>query len=191
MLKKLSSDSVFLLVVFVLLCLSYFPLWNGDFIGDDIGRIQQLPKSQAFDILMSELGDRPLLSVSVWLDRFFFGMTPGMMRLESLVMISGLALLMRKIVRQMTDLHNQTTEFSWQDLVIILIVLHPLHSQTVGHVIQRGIILSTVGSLLATYWLVKARFEFKSIFMKYALLTWILALLCKPNIAFFPFFWIF
>lgn len=191
MLKKLSSDSVFGLVVFVLLCLSYFPLWNGDFIGDDIGRIQQLPKSQAFDILMSELGDRPLLSVSVWFDRFLIGMTPGMMRLESLVLITGLALLMRKIVREMASLHDQVTASYWQDLIILLAILHPLNSQTVGHVIQRGIILSTIGSLLATYWLVKSRFDFKSIYMKYALLAWILALLCKPNIAFFPFFWAF
>lgn len=191
MLKKLSSDSIFTLVVFVLLCLSYFPLWNGDFIGDDIGRIQQLPKGQAFDILMSELGDRPLLSVSVWFDRFFLGMSPGMMRLEGLVLISGLALLMRKIVRQMSNLDNQNSDTTWQDLVIILIALHPLNSQTIGHVIQRGIILSTIGSLLATYWLVKSRFNFKSIYIKYALLAWILALLCKPNIAFFPFFWVF
>ena len=190
MLKKLSSDSIFTLVVFVLLCLSYFPLWNGDFIGDDIGRIQQLPKSQAFGLLMNGLGDRPLLSLSVWFDRFFLGMTPGMMRLESIIFASALALLMRKIAREISDQTREGYNEIWRDLIIIAAILHPLNSQTFGHVIQRGVILSTLGAMLSTYWLLKAKFDFKSVYAKGAILAWILALLCKPNIAFFPVFWL-
>jgi hypothetical protein len=97
---------------------------------------------------------------------------------------------MRRIVADLAQRLEMVVHPNVRDVVIALYCLHPLHTQALTHVVQRGIVLSSLGGLVATILLLKVDFDWRKTGWKLALLAWILALLSKPNIAFLPIFWV-
>ena len=193
-LKNRSLPDLFIFAItIILLAIAYFPSFTGEFIGDDIARITEidtLGDASIGKILESGLADRPILVLSLWTDRHFFGLSGGMMRLETLLLFGFLALAMRKLVNELSQRFHAEISPWWRDGLILLFCLHPLHSQALTHVCQRGIVLSSLGAILTTYLLVKSNFDWKKLSWRIALLIWMLALLSKPNIAFMPVFWV-
>lgn len=182
------STWTFALLTFGLLVLAYFPQLSGDFIGDDIGRIEIFSRDvSVFDFWNSGIGDRPILGLSLWLDYGLLGLSPGMMRLESLFFLTILVLLMRRILQDLSIV--SADNFWWVDSCLLVFCLHPLHTQTVGHLVQRGILLSAIGTLYATRLLIQCKFDYRTLAWKVALLSWLCALLAKPNMVFMPIVW--
>ena len=185
------SDSTFYFVIIILLLISYFPAFTGDYIGDDVGRLAALQGSvRLLEMLSGSLGDRPVLVISIWVDRYVLNLSPGMMRIETLLFFGFIALLMRKIVNELDQRLSLGVNPAWRDSIILLYSIHPLHTQGLTHIVQRGIVYSSLGGLLATYLLIKNNFKWRSLGWRLALLVWMLALLAKPNIAFLPLFWV-
>jgi hypothetical protein len=190
MLQKLHNSPLrFYSLCLGALVLLYLPQLFGEFLGDDVGRIQNLIQPNPFEILYNGLGDRPLLVVSLWLDKFFFKFDVFGMRLENLLITSGIALLARIVISEVGSTLRLQVNPCVRDALLFLFIIHPLNTQAIGHVVQRGILFSTLFSLLSTFWLIKCRGNWREKEWKFALASWCLALLSKPNVAFMPIWW--
>lgn len=185
----LRKHGLFFLITFLSLVLLYYPQLNGDFIGDDIGRIKDLPENHFFTILYKFLGDRPLLVTAMWLDRAIFGFDVFGMKLENLFIVSCLFIMARILIDEVATYFSLTINPWFRDLVLFFFAIHPLNTQAFGHVIQRGALLATLFGMLATYLILKSKGSPKKLSWKIGLLFWCLALMAKPNIAFLPIWW--
>jgi len=181
--------------LFTFAFLSYFYVLGGDFIGDDIGRILESPDfistgwTSLFHALTGELRDRPLLMFSLWLDKVFFHHDPFFMRLENLFLLAGIGLQLFSL--QLELFKNRTTTNTLTAFVLSLVfVLHPLHSQSVTMIIQRGILFSSFFALISLRLVLKyfSSADFKQLFFSFLFL--VLGFLSKPNIIFLPFLFI-
>lgn len=172
------------------LIFAYSPQFTADFIGDDIGRIKEQWNTFTLgNIYDHAIGDRPALLVSIWFDINVLKLTPGLMRLENLFLLSLILILMFKIAKSISEITDIKIHPLFTAMILFTFALHPLNTQTIGHVIQRGILLSSLFSLISTHLLLKIKFHIRSTDYLWAILFWILALLSKPNIAFIPIAW--
>jgi glycosyltransferase involved in cell wall biosynthesis len=179
---------VFFLLALTLGAIAYHPQWNGDFIGDDTARVEALWNLYSLDhVFNGPLGDRPLLGLSILLDRTM-DFSRGIMRLENLMLLVGMALLLRKILTLFARRQGHDFHPLWRDGVLLLFCLHPLHTQIIGHVIQRGALLAGFGGLVATWLLMQNDGDVRGRRL-FAALMWMLALLAKPNIFTLPLLW--
>lgn len=188
---RINKNKFFLIFSLILIVFAYFPQFTADFIGDDTGRIQEkIDQFSLTKIHENQLGDRPVLLVSLWFDINILGLNAGSMRAENLIYVGLICLLMFKIIEFISTKYEITLNREVAMLTLLAFFLHPINSQAIGHVIQRGILLSTLFGLAATYILLteKKYLGIKPLLL--ALLFWILALLSKPNIAFLPLAWL-
>lgn len=185
----LRQNLFFFLAVFFALFILYFPQLTGDFIGDDVGRIKDIPESNYFAYLYSFLGDRPLLVVLMWLDRIFFGLGAFGMKLENIILVSFTFVVARELVNKTGEYFQIAVNPLLRDFVLFLFAIHPLNTQAFGHVIQRGALIATLFSLCSTWLIIHSKGSPGRFAWKIALLFWCLALMAKPNIAFMPIWW--
>ncbi|MFP5491275.1 MAG: hypothetical protein ACLGG0_07220 [Bacteriovoracia bacterium] len=185
------SNSALFFIILALLTICYFPqLMNSELLGDDIWRIAELSGLTFSQVLSTELADRPLLITSIWFEHNILQLPFGALRFVNILLLSLISVFIRKLAVVMLELQGDKTKEWVLCTVAILFALHPLHTQTVGHIVQRGILIAGLGSVLATYFLIKSKFEIKSRYWCYAIVLWGLALLSKPNVIFFLGFWV-
>lgn len=180
---------LFFSIIFSTLFLLYLPQLTGEFIGDDVGRIFDVPPTGYFSFLYSSLGDRPLLVVLMWLDKIVFGLHEFGMKFENLVIVAMIFVAFRILINRMGAYFSVKVNPLLRDSILFLFAIHPLNIQAFGHVIQRGALLATLLSIVATWLLIYCRGNPKRFAWKLALLLWCLALMAKPNIAFMPVWW--
>src|SRR5690606_23751262 len=157
------------LIILLVAIFAYFPQLSGEFIGDDVGRIEAVPRENAFQTMYDLLGDRPLLIVSVWLDRFFFNFDVFGMRLHNLILLAGLCLTFRILLNKVSETFNSPINPILRDGLLLLFAVHPINTQAVGHIIQRGILLSSLFAVLTTIFLLSSRGDFRKLKWKVAL----------------------
>ena len=188
--RHLSNTGLFFIIL-SLLTICYFPqLMNSELLGDDIWRIAELSGLKFSQVFTTELADRPLLITSIWFEHNVLQLPFGALRFVNILLLSLISVFIRKLAVVMLELQGDKTKEWVLCSVAILFALHPLHTQTVGHIVQRGILIAGLCSVLATYFLIKSKFEIKNRYWIYAITLWVLALLSKPNIIFFIGFWI-
>lgn len=185
------STLTFAAITFFALIAVYYPHLPAEFIGDDTGRIEAWGSQIDLVKYMDGLADRPLLVLSLWFDRHVLGLGPFSMRVESLAWLTAIAVTIRHIAKLVAARWNLAVNPHWRDGIIFLATIHPIHIQTVGHVVQRGVLMSFELALLATVLLWESFVKYDRSKVLSALLVWILALLCKPNTFFMPIVWIF
>lgn len=199
--RVVSSRPLIFFLFFALSFISYFYVLGGDFIGDDIGRILESPDFSSsgwaalLQALTGELRDRPLLMASLWLDKVLFHHEPFFMRLENLLLLSGIGL---QLFSLQLDLFkdnfkdHKTVKFNTLVAFVLslIFVLHPLHSQSVTMIIQRGILFSSLFALISLRHFLNyfSSSNIKQIVISFFFL--ILGFLSKPNIIFLPFLFI-
>lgn len=177
---------------FILTLLSYFYALNGDFVGDDIYRIaESLELNYLMGALTGELRDRPLLMISMWLDKNLFNLNTAIMRIESIALHSLVGLQIYLITIELLQYSKKEANKFIILLITALFILHPLHNQTINIVIQRGVLLSSLFSLLSIRFFYFYIYLHKSKDLFTSSLFFILGLLCKPNIMFLPIFYLF
>lgn len=188
---KITQRNVFITLALILL-MAYVPQYFSDFIGDDISRIQDHWETLSLSNLhFHPLGDRPVLLVSIWADINLFQLTPGLMKLENVLLLILIANLMFSLANTLSEKFNIQINEIYSTLIIFIFCLHPLVTQVVDHVVQRGILLTTIFGLSATILLLKSEAQLKTRNGLLALLFWILAILSKPNIVFLLLVWIY
>lgn len=189
--KAQKNNFVFFFTILITLIVCYFPQLCGDYLGDDVGRIYDMPSDPqiAWTQMYESLGDRPLLCISIWVDRFIFKFDVFGMRLESLFFLALLCLGLRSLVNLISIDLKQPINPIFRDGLLLIFALHPLNTQAVGHIVQRGILFSTLLCVYGTWLLLKCNGNPRKIEWKVSLLLWSLALLAKPNIAFMPIWW--
>lgn len=172
---------------------AYFWHLGGDYIGDDTGRIELLyslhKDIHPLQFMYNSLGDRPLLILSVYFDMYILGFDALGMRIENLLLFCLLVLILRILIDALAQTFGQKINGTLRDLLLFILVVHPLNVQAVGNIIQRGIILSTLFGLVSTLLILRSRGNPRTLTWKVSLLIWGLALLFKPNIVFLPFWW--
>jgi hypothetical protein len=178
--------------LFILTLLSYFYALNGDFVGDDIYRIaESLELNHLMSALTGELRDRPLLMISIWLDKSLFNLNTVIMRVEDIALHSLVGLQIYLIIIDLLQYSKKEVNKFIVFLVTALFILHPLHNQTINIIIQRGVLLSSLFSLLSIRFFYFYIYHNKSKDLLASSLFFILGLLCKPNIMFLPIFYLF
>lgn len=187
--KLIRRHGLFFLLIFSSLLLLYFPQLTGEFIGDDVGRIKDVPPTDYFSFLYSSLGDRPLLVVLMWLDKIIFGFQEFGMKLENLIIVSMIFVSARVLINRVGTYYSVNVNPFLRDALLFLFAIHPLNIQAFGHVIQRGALLATLFSIISTWLIIYAKGNPRRFSWKIALLFWCLALMAKPNIAFMPVWW--
>lgn len=187
------SGALFFFVSLSLTLAAYAFHLGGDYIGDDTGRIEALTTLNLdvhpLRFMYNSLGDRPLLILSVYFDMEILGFGPLGMRVENIILFCFIALLLRILITNLARAFDFEISGVLRDLVLILVLVHPLNTQAVGNIIQRGILLSTLFGLISTLLLLQCRGNPRTLSWKVSLLVWCLALLSKPNVVFLPVWW--
>jgi hypothetical protein len=189
----------FLFLALFLGLFSYRQAIKSDFIYDDNIRIaERVVKDgvQSFEVLpefhqglgsvlTKILPDRPLLMVSIWLNYLVSGSDPAAYKLTNILLhILSATLLFLLLLRIGEEYSVNSPAFA--ALLALLFLVHPLNSQAVSVVIQRGVILSSCFAFLVLlsafdYLKEKKRSAFFACF-----LFFLSGILCKPNIAMLP-----
>lgn len=183
---------IIFLSFFALGLLGYFYALNGDFIGDDIGRILENAELNSLKTALSgELRDRPLLMFSVWLDKTLFGLSPFFMRLENLVFHAGVGTQLYLLINEFLKNLKKVIPPEFIFLLCALFIVHPLHNQTITMVIQRGVLFSSFAALISIRHFLKYLNELSLQSLYLSCLFLILGMLSKQNIIFIPFFYLF
>jgi hypothetical protein len=174
-------------IIFCVTVASYAYALNNGFIGDDILRIQDNPELGSLSAAISgELADRPLLMMSAWLDNIL-GLTPALMRLVTIFLHALVAFELYLFIEERSKApKNSHLAFG----VALLFALHPLHSQSVHIIIQRGLILATLFGILSIRYFFKYILDDNKQALSISVLTFILALLSKPIVFFLPVFYL-
>ena len=173
---------------FLLSLISYLYALNGDFVGDDIGRV--LNNAELFSLkssLTGELSDRPVLMLSMWIDNFLFHLNPIIMRVENLLIHSFVGLQMYYFINEFKERITNKNNYLVNYLICCLFILHPLHSQTIYIVIQRGVLLSSLFGIISLRFFIKYASDAKLTNFLISILSFIIAITSKPIIIFLPF----
>lgn len=184
------NNKGFLLLILAAVCaLVYWPSLSGEFLGDDYLRIVEASPHhlQGFwNFLKKTMPDRPLLMFSVYINYFISELEPWSFKLVNMLAHTFVAALffwlLPKLIPQLTKRLA---------LVLTLIFLvHPLNTQAVNVVIQRGVLFSTMFLLLSMHLLLHSQSKSKSGEAKLSLalscLAFFASLLFKPITFVYP-----
>lgn len=187
-----SSNIKIYLYFLVATLISYAYVIQGDFIGDDIGRIVFSDEVNSFRrALTGALADRPLLMVIVTIINKIFGHTSTIP--YRLVGIFLHCLVSLQIYLLLLDLNKDSqNQYKNEDafLSALLFTLHPLHNQTLTTSIQMGISMAAFFGLLSLRFFIKnwKKTQISSyLFSSFCFFT---SLLCKPITIFFPMYYV-
>ncbi len=175
------------LLLILLICL-YIPALPGDFVGDDLARIHTNPEFASLEeTVTGQLGDRPVLMFSLWMDYTLFGKRPIPMRLVNL----GLHFLVFLELLRLLRLLGRSTDKSlpWATwAVMALFVVHPLATQPITHIVQRGVLIAALAGLAS--WRHFHLWETcgRRVDWSLSLLFFLLSVLAKPITAALPIF---
>jgi hypothetical protein len=160
-----------------------------DFIGDDIGRI--VSRSTIFDeglaFTLSELlSDRPFLMFTIWLNYVSSGLDPMSYKFVNVLIHLACGFSFYYLLLEVFKNENEGKLLSLVAASIFL--AHPINNQAVNSIIQRGVGLSTLTALLSILFFLHAvKNNFRRDFYLISILSFLLALISKPNTLFVPF----
>lgn len=143
--------------------------------------------SRGFEgIFESRLADRPLLMISLWLNYLAGGIDPfGYRVVNTLIHVINawvLVLLTRKVAKEFGEKNNELLSLA----LGMVFLCHPLNSQAVTVVVQRGALLSTLSALLTFYLGLGFGGAGKMRYLICGWISFILGILCKQNIVIMP-----
>ncbi len=178
--------------LFLTLLVSYFYVLNGDFLGDDIGRVLFNPELRSyFSSLTGGLADRPLLMLYTKLVVQFFGATTTPFRILGLALH---ALVAWQLYLFVLELNIKSKSGNKQTIALFAafgFALHPLHSQVLTMAIQTGVIMAGFFGLLTMRYFVKYASDATIFSRNSSLFYFLLGLLSKPNLSFLPVYFLF
>lgn len=172
--------------LFSICFLSYYYVINGDFIGDDVGRILFNPELFSFkDAIFGDLGDRPLLMFFMTALNKLFGMNVIAFRIFSIFIHSLVGYQLYKFILELNDSKDahiaNTVSFS----LAALFCCHPLNNQVITTAIQAGVLLSGLFGLLTLRYFNQSDNSKVSLIKIY--FFYFLGVISKSNIIFIPF----
>jgi hypothetical protein len=133
--------------------------WNSlhsEFLGDDYGRISTSAKQlfeQGLDVTLAELlPDRPFLTFTVWLNWKISGLDYFAFKATNIVLhgLCGFALF--KLLTRLSRRHFYKSNEGLALVLGILFVVHPVATQSLNHIIQRGVLLSALFAITSFYY---------------------------------------
>lgn len=180
------------LTIFGLLILSFFYILNGEFIGDDLRRIQF--NSELFSlrrVLTGELSDRPVLMVIIFIVGKFFGSQIWAFRLVGLIIHTLAAWQLYLLTLDINKKSENKNKELIAAAIAILFALHPIHNQMIATSIQMGVSLAGLFGLLSIRYFIKAVENFNSKDLMVSIGSFAVGILCKPILGFLPFVYLF
>lgn len=185
---KLHDWAYFGVACFIASFVAYGTSLSMDFIGDDIYRVEGLRhiiREGLFSSLVNIMGDRPLLSLSIWLNNLLPLPELPAYRIVNVSLHALCAIVLARF--WLLLLGNQRATRIVAYLAALIFAVHPANSQAVTTIIQRGAILSSLFSVLSLHDFIRAeRAGFSRKLVLLSLLWFLLAILAKPNSASLP-----
>ncbi|MBL7545929.1 MAG: hypothetical protein JNL11_19075 [Bdellovibrionaceae bacterium] len=179
-------------LLFLSILVSYAYVLNGDFIGDDVDRINFNHQLGSYkEVITGILADRPLLMLYVATIYQAFGMNSTMFHFFSYVLHAFVAyqlflLLTELIGKKLTNENKSVPVF-----MAFLFALHPLNSQAVTTSIQAGVLFSGIFGILSIRYFFKYLEAQSNTNFWLSIFFFLVGVLAKPNIFFIPFFFFF
>lgn len=179
------------IVTYALLLVSYFYILDGEFIGDDVDRIQfNYDLFSYVSALTGGLSDRPILMLFITTIAKIFGHIPLYFRLVGILFHVMVAYQLFLFLLELNEDQSAETKNGIAFVVSLLFALHPLHNQVITTSIQMGV------SMAAFFGLLSLRFFFKNIDSFggkkyfYSVFFLLCATLSKPIGIFIPFIFV-
>lgn len=185
-------------IYFIITIVTIIAYWHGlfgVFIGDDIIRIVDVApilKDSYTKALSSILPDRPILMATIWLNYITSELNPFGYKVFSLIihLMVGFILFKLLLLFEKEEGDNKNKNIISISLVVLLFLIHPINSQAVTSIIQRGVLLAAMGGLGSLYFFIKhVKFKNRQYYL-YSLLFFTSGILSKPIIITLPFIFI-
>lgn len=158
------------------------------FIGDDIGRISERENyyQQGLESALENImADRPLLVASLWLNYAADGMNPFWYKVVNILIHFACGLGVYVLFIEFFRRQKQPKLMAL--IVACLFVAHPINNQAVNSVIQRGVGLATLFSLLSFWLLIQhVNKNLKSDNYMLSTVCFLMAVSCKPSTGLLP-----
>lgn len=179
------SSRVTAVCLFVLLSLiSYANSYENEFVGDDIGYItynQKNLEQGTYSAAVARRPDRPFLMTSIWLNYAIGGTSPVNYRILNAILHGLVGFLLFSF--GLLFMESRVLA----GLAAAVFIVHPLNNLAVISIIQRGVILSAIFSLLSLLVLSAWSKTSKRSYYLLSLLLFVAALASKPNNLLLPF----
>lgn len=174
-------------ILFSSILLSYIYVINGDFLGDDVGRIlfnQELLSYKS--ALTGDLGDRPFLMLIMTFISKVFGVKTVYYRLFGIFVHALVSYQLYKFILELNFDSNAQNKNLIAKSVAMVFALHPLHSQMITTTIQSGVTLSALFGMEAIKYFYRGLHYKKNYICSIG--SFFLGILFKPNLSFIPIF---
>lgn len=184
------------LLFFLLGFFTYRKAIPSDFIFDDTTRVakvaigegglrhESLPEIEMGlgSTLANVLPDRPLLMASIWLNHKIDGHNPIGYKITNIFLHCLAAFIYFLFLLESFRFFGISKNIFFPSLfVALLFLVHPLHNQAITEVIQRGVILSCIFSLLSGILALRFLIQEKWSLSFFSAMLFLLAILSKPN----------
>jgi len=136
--KNRAYQGLLALITFI----SYWPSFSGEFLGDDFNRIVDVyhwSLKGPWSFISHSMPDRPLLMLSIYFNYFISDLQPWGFKLVNIIGHIGVGLLLFYILEKVIPKISAELSF----LLVALFLIHPLNSQVIGLVVQRGVIFAS------------------------------------------------
>lgn len=195
------TNSIAQLIFFqIFTFLIYYPGIFTQFFFDDTVRIVSvifkngIPQFQLLEAYSQGLGqtlrkimpERPVLMFTIWLNALLSGSSPIGYKITNIVLHGANGFLVFQMLRFLAKYFKQNTPIAVSLLLSLLFVAHPLNSQAVLMVIQRGTLLSFFFAIFALYFSLIYCEEKKNVQLFSAFAFFLLAELSKLSVATLP-----
>lgn len=181
---------IFIYLAFIFVTI--FAYWYGAFgffIGDDYVRIihsEHYLNNGYISSLTNILPDRPLLMATIWLNYIFSGINPLSYKIVSIGIHIIVVILFFNILLHFEDQFFKKRRLNLIFCVSILFLVHPVNSQAVLSIIQRGVLMATMGGLGAYLFYIKYLKNQKRFYFFLSFLFFIVGIFSKPIIITLP-----